>query len=227
MRRWVALVFVSLPAFAPPAGAGCGCPAAGGDEAPLATVAAGTTEIVACGRAVGQDADRVLVSELAIRRCGVAEPVFECAALQTCRIERRVGALVVTELEELPFGLDWNWVDVPSVEHVIRLAGDGSVATKSRSVLAPPRVAPADVERIHAGVRAWDGLGEEAQEDLLYQTLALALGGDAKARQNLGMLRGLTWVGNLEDAYDEVVEIYEGYATRSGRVPPLAAPPPP
>lgn len=227
MFRHLLLFAVTLSAAGPSPAAVCGCPAASGDETPLATLEVATTTLVACGERLGEDADRLLVAQLEVRRCGSSEPVFECAALQTCRLERRVGALVVTELEELPFGKAWEWVDVPSVEHLITVAADGTLAEKSRSILAPPRVAPADVARIHAGVSAWDGLDAEAQEDLLYQTLALALGGDVKARQNLLMLRGLTWVGNLEDAYDEVLEIYEGYAARTGRLPSLQPPPVP
>lgn len=222
MRLWFSLLLLSLLRFSSPAGAACGCPAAAGDETPLVSVAVAAAELVVCGKPVGQDADRLMVAELEVRRCGAGAPVFQCAALQTCRVERRVGALVVTELEELPFGKDWEWIEVPSVEHVITLAADGSPSDKARSVLSPPRVSTADTERIYAGVRTWEGLDEDAQEDLLYQTLVLALGNDAKARQNLTMLRGLTWVGNLEDAYDEVVEIYEGYAERTGRVPSLS-----
>ncbi|MDX2000252.1 MAG: hypothetical protein SF066_21240 [Thermoanaerobaculia bacterium] len=224
MRFRISLLLLSLPLLSPPLGAACGCPAAAGDETPVFAVGLGATELVACGRRVAQDADRWLVAELEVRQCGTAGAVFQCAALQTCRVEQRVGALVVTELEELPFGKDWEWVDVPSVEHVFSLGADGQVTQKSRSVFTPPRIPAADVTRIHAGISAWDGLEVEAQEDLLYQTLALALGGDVKARQNLVMLRGLTWVGNLEDAYDEVVEIYEGYAERTGRLPRLAPP---
>lgn len=227
MRPSVPLLFLlSLGLFRLPVAAACGCPEAAGDESPLLVALAGKSELIACGRKVGQETDRLLVAELEIRRCGHAEPMFQCAALQTCRLEQRAGALVVTELEELPFGRDWEWIEVPSVEHVITLAADGANVDQTRSVLSPPRVSPADTERIHAGVRGWEGLGEERQEDLLYQTLALALGGDEKARQNLTMLRGLTWVGNLEDAYDEVVEIYEDYARRTGRVPSLSPPPP-
>jgi|CXWL01.1.fsa_nt_gi hypothetical protein len=230
MRRFSLLLLLAFAVPASPATAACGCPNAAGSETPLLSVASGIAEWVVCGEAVGKDGDRLLVAELEVRRCGEAEPAFQCAALQTCRLERRVGALVVIELEELPFGQDWEWIDVPSVEHVITLGADGAAIDKARSVLAPPRVSAADTERIHAGVRGWEGLDADAQEDLLYQTLALALGNDTKARQNLTMLRGLTWVGNLEDAYDEVVEIYEAYAERSGRVPSLApatpAPPP-
>ena len=119
LREYISEWLIKPDSTAPVGPHACLCPSSIGAEAgapPLATLPPQGNQpgLVACGyREEKKTGDPVLASEFGVFQCGAEHPFLEFDALQRAEIVVGKDKLEITEIASLPFGRNWQEVDVP------------------------------------------------------------------------------------------------------------------
>jgi hypothetical protein len=181
--------------------------------------------MIACGHFLGLDSEsRDLVYKLQVFRCGTESPVLTFDKTVRLESDSAWDELKISELTRWNFGADWDWIRVPLWEYSVWIDADRPI--EKRLVLSPPDLTEEQVEDVlreyRTTVSSSTPLYSGGLEILMGKTLAVALTGNEEGRLHLrNMIQELPLTGEVAERYAEAVEVYQSYATETGKVLPL------
>jgi hypothetical protein len=163
--------------------------------------------MIACGQRDAEDGSAKRgIFEVSVIRCDTRGVVFGLDSMQRAVVEGRAGEIVVTEVQYLPFGRGWAWIDVPWFETRIRVSAPGEISRTETFVMKAPEIPQKEVRRVVMSVQL--KAREVCDEALVGKLLTAALTGDPQARQTLARFdRHCRLDGHLGELYSEAVEI--------------------
>lgn len=187
----------------------------------------GVPILVACGDLIGRPApDRARAEEVSVYLCGGTEPTLALSPLEPAEVRAVGNGLEILELASWPFGAAGEWIDVPIWRNSIVLFPELGPRVERSLAFEPPRLSSAEIraaiENYARWLRAPDAV--EDPEAMAGRVLAAALAGNAEARNALASWNADSRVDDeLAEVWTDASELYQAYATATGKVPPLGA----
>ncbi len=183
--------------------------------------------MVACGDLIDRPApDRARAEEVAVYPCGGTEPTLALSPLEAAEVQAVSGGLEVLELASWPFGVAGEWIDVAIWRNSVMLFPDLGPRVERSLAFKPPRLSAAEIQGAIADYARWLRAPEtiEEPEAMAGRVLAAALAGNAEARNALASWNADTRVDDeLAEVWTDASELYQAFATATGKVPTLRA----
>lgn len=190
---------------APPA---CTCPRGAGSsegDAPFLIHDFGNIKLMACGYV---DDRTGLASEFEIRECPSGEKYAEYWALDNRKVYVENGVLYISDIRNLPFGPNWEWIPVEFSRETYSPDGKGGFIYKKEKTFKFPILNQQQIDKINK--RYEDEKDDtDRNEEIVYLMMLLALNGDPVGTERfLTMKQDFHLDGGMAESYNDAFDIY-------------------
>ncbi len=193
---------------------GCGCSHSytTGKEETILKANIGPASIEVCGYLLQrQSASSVKISEFTVYNCTSQEVLRFYGAVQTCQVTVEENKLQITELDRLPVGAGFAWVQVP-YRQVELTDVDGKLTfSKERFVLDLSAINTQDIEAFEAVFPQFRGKGYfDELETFIGKLLVCSLKGSKKCRtafEDIDNYLNVVLDGHFREFYNDCKEV--------------------
>jgi len=200
----------------------CLCPAGVGaytGDKPFLSVesAENSIKVILCGYVMKNiDSQTIIATEFEVVPCGIGKPLMQVGALDQCRIKKEDAGVDVIEFERLPFGKDWEWIDVDYFHYRITFVEPDRIIVDRTFVFSPPMLSESQIEDA-LNIYEQQKDNPKYDEAFPYIMLAAAISGNEEATNKfLAMMEELKLDGAMAEFFMDALGIYRTY--KEGRM---------
>jgi hypothetical protein len=130
--------------------------------------------------------NEIRISEFNVFNCKTGKSLVEYSALQTCNVTLNSGRLLITELKNLPAGVNWKWTLIPISQKQISEQGNNVIISSEKCVYEKIKIPQSKIDQFMEEVEQLKGKGYNKMHEMIMGRLTLlALNGNSKARSIL------------------------------------------
>jgi hypothetical protein len=156
--------------------------------------------------------NKIKISEFSITDCQKDEMIVFYSAVQTCYIEIIDEKLKITEVTQLPFGKNWNWIELPLKERNLFLGTDNELVLGAEKSVLNYSLSNEKIEQYLEMVESKRKNNESFEiETTIGAILKCALNGNQKAKDillNFNDYFGFKLDGAFQEFYNDAISIY-------------------
>jgi hypothetical protein len=158
----------------------CNCGQPYTEDKPVMNVKIGNTNLTICGALMQrQSPNSIKISEFTISNCQTAEALRFYRAVKTCQVTYNGNSLEIVELDRLPVGKRFQWIQTPYLKTKLSEKSGNPVFSDEQLILDLSNITASDIDSFVKGLPNYKGKGYfDEMESLIGKLLICSMKGN-------------------------------------------------